>query len=440
VRLPTLADVVFAVAGTLALPFLAFSRIRQGKARTDWPGRRGKGPVLGPTTRPTVLIHGVSVGEVVAARGLVEALEWSGADGSVSDEDEEPASGSVGEKVPRIVVSATTDTGFQRARELFGDRYIVVRYPLDFSWMVRRLLDRVRPDVIVTMELEIWPNFSAEADRRGIPQIVANGRLSASSFENYRRVRRLVRPQFERLAAVGAQTRAYGDRFEALGTPADRVEVTGSMKWDSARFEVDEGALDRLAADLGIDRDRPLVVAGSTGPGEEAFLLERCPPDVQLLVAPRKPERFAEVAALDASFVRRSARGDGPGAVPSGGANRFLLDTIGELDPAYALADVVILGRSFVFEGGSSPMEPLALGRPTVIGPRHEHFADVVEALVGRGGIVVAEDPMAEALALLADPERAGELGRRGLQSVRDLQGASARTAEMVRSRFPATS
>ncbi len=411
-------DTVYGLSLLVASPLLAWRLIRTGKWRTDWPGRFGKlDDAAGfqarqdGDARPTVLIHGVSVGEVNATRTLVDEL-LSG---------EGPAL--------RVIVSATTDTGFERARDLYGDRLEVVRFPLDFSASVSRFLDGVLPDVLVLMELELWPNLCAAAEERGIPLVVVNGRLSEGSFRNYRLIRRLVRSMFASVEVAAVQTDVYGRRFQELGVRPDRIQVTDNMKWDTASLSDRIEGAEELAQELGIDRSRPLLVAGSTGPGEEAFLLERCPDTVQLLIAPRRPERFDEVAALDPTFVRRSS----PAEAGPGGGGRFLLDTMGELRKAYALADVVLVGRSFVTKGGSDPIEAVALGRPTVIGPHYEHFAAVVEALLEGDGIRVSDDPMAEALALLEDPEAAARLGANGRDVVRAHRGASRKNAALVR-------
>jgi 3-deoxy-D-manno-octulosonic-acid transferase len=402
----------------VASPLLAWRLIRTGKWRTDWPGRFGRietweaPPVSSAGELPrTVLIHGVSVGEVNATRTLVDEL--------LSGEGPEL----------RVIVSATTDTGFDRARGLYGDRLEVVRFPLDFSASVSRFLDGVLPDVLVLMELELWPNLCAAAESRGIPLVVVNGRLSEGSFRNYRLIRRLVRPMFASVEVAAVQTAVYGKRFQELGVPPDRIRVTDNMKWDTASLADRIEGAETLAREMGIDPSRPLLVAGSTGPGEEAFLLERCPDTVQLLVAPRRPERFDEVAALDSTFIRRSS----PSGAGPGGSSRFLLDTLGELRKAYALADVVLIGRSFGTKGGSDPIEAVALGRPTVIGPHYEHFAAVVEALLEGDGIRVSDDPMAEALALLEDPEAAARLGVKGREVVRAHRGASRENARLVR-------
>ena len=356
--------------------------------------------------RPRVLLHGVSLGEINATRTLVEAL-------------------AAGPTPAHVVVSSTTNTGFDRAQTLYEPAHSVVRFPFDFSFAIRRFLDRVRPDVVVLMELEVWPNLLAACSRRGIPVCVVNGRLSANSFRSYRRVRPLVRGTFARLTAVTAQTEPYAERFAWLGTPAERVRVTDTMKWDTAPSDPPEEAADALRREMRIDPDRPLVVAGSTGPGEERLLLEGKPDGVQLLVAPRKPERFDDVAKL-ATWERRSRPGGG-----ATGSELFLLDSLGELRAAYALADVVVVGRSFNGLGGSDPIEAAALGKPIVMGPDHHNFQHVVDALRVGGGLRVVDDPWPEVQALLSGDD--GLRGDAAVAVVRGRQGATERNADVVR-------
>ena len=364
----------------LALGFVAYAvkrRLRTGSRSAALRERNGR--VAGLAHRaegPRILVHGVSVGETHALEPFVDALEAS----SIA---------------PDVVVSASTATGFERACRIHAGRREVVRFPLDFTWMVRRFLDGVRPELVVLGELELWPSFLVACGRRGIPVCVVNGRLSKRSYRGYRRWGPLARRMFRRLAWVSAQTGAYRDRFVAMGVSADRVVVGGSLKWDAALKVPDPEEAEGLAAALGIDRDRPLIVAGSTGPGEEEVLVRGLPEGCQLLLAPRRPERWDEVAALVPGMVRR-----GGGA----GARFFLLDTIGELSAAYLLADAVFVGRSLVPMGGSNPLEPVALGKPAVIGPYHENFAGVVAELVAAGGLVVSEDPMAVIAGWLEDP------------------------------------
>jgi 3-deoxy-D-manno-octulosonic-acid transferase len=211
-----------------------------------------------------------------------------------------------------------------------------------------------------------------------------------------------------------------------MGVAADRVKVLDTMKWDTARIADHVEGAEALAAELGIDRSKPLIVAGSTGTGEEKLLIDTCLADVQLLLVPRKPERFDEVAALSPDMVRRTHH------KPGTGQRLFLLDTMGELGKAYSLADVVIVGRSFNGWGGSDPIEPVALGRPTIIGPDHHNFSDVVAALKAGGGIIVAKKPVDGLTELLNSPEQRAELAKRGREVILSRQGATKRHADML--------
>ncbi|MDX9911013.1 MAG: glycosyltransferase N-terminal domain-containing protein [Phycisphaerales bacterium] len=411
-------DAAYALAGIATAP------VWMRKARGGWDERFGKGPALGErrlvggVALPRIMLHAVSVGEVSALRTLVPLL----ADRAV------------------VVVSASTDTGIARARARFESSAHVVRYPRDFSWSVRRFLDRVRPDVVGLVELEIWPQFVRSCARRGVPVCVINGRLSARSFKGYRRVRGFIGRDFASLTRAMVQDEDYRERFVAMGVAPDRCVVSGSMKWDAPRL-VDAPEMARnlpearsLAAELGIDLARPLIVAGSTSEGEEALLdravREACPPGTQLLVAPRRPERFAEVRGVLAGCTARSERTPAPQ-----GQTRYVLDTIGELSAAYALAEVVIVGRSLMGDlHGSDPIEPAALGRPVLAGPEMGDFAQSTTALTeARALRRTTPDTLASDLAgLLGDAELRAAMGEAGLSCVRAQRGASAAHASAL--------
>lgn len=404
-------DLCYAIAAIVTSPVWLVRMWRTGKIRTDWPARLGRGESVARTGRPRILLHAVSVGEVNAIRLLVRRLE------------DDPMR-------PEVFVATTTDTGFARASELFPGR--TVRYPFDFSSAVGRLFDRLRPDVVGLVELEVWPNFTAECRRRGIAVAVVNGRLSERSFGRYRKVRALVAPSFRRLAASGVQTDDYAARFRALG--AGRVETLGTMKWDTAEIADSVAGADDLARELGIDRSRPLVVAGSTAPGEPELLGAALPEGVQLLVAPRKPEWFEAAAAALPGCVRRTERRAGSAT------GRFVLDTIGELRKAYALADVVVVGRSFGDLHGSDMSEPIALGKATLIGPRSGDFVEQMAALRKGGGIVETsrESLRGDLARLLGDTSARRGLADRGRAIIRDRQGATERYARLLLSLLPA--
>lgn len=403
-------DIVYAGLAAATLPIWA------RKARGDWRGRRGFADVMAePPQRGRVLIHAVSVGEVNALRSLVPMLQERG-DG------------------PEVVVSVGTDTGIARARSLFEGVVPVVRYPIDFSGCVARFLDAVKPTAVGLVELELWPNFVEACARRGIPVGVINGRLSARSFKGYQRIKRLIGPSFGRLTVAAVQDEAYAERFVAMGVRSNAVVVSGNMKWDAAPSpgrELSAKAVE-LAQTLGLDPSKPLIVAGSTGPtgggGEEALLHAACPEGVQLACAPRKPERFDEAAAAMPGCRRRS---DGSG---DSGSGRFLLDTIGELRALYELADVVVIGRSFGSLHGSDPIEPIALGKPCVMGPAGGDFATIVGTFERAGALVRAEpEQLGRTLGeLLADEGRRQALSEQGLAVVQQQRGASARHAELL--------
>jgi len=450
-------DIAYAIGGLLTSPVWGIAMLRTGKWRTDWRGRfghvRGNGDgkegggasVVAASSgsaksnavgaMKTVLIHAVSVGEVNATRAMVQQL---------SDRLASLPGGG------RIVISATTNTGFARAVELFGNNHTVVRYPLDFTGSVRRFLTGIRPDVVALMELEVWPTFVGECARRDIPVCVVNGRLSERSYKRYRWIRPLIRGSFARLAAAAVQTIDYAKRFIAMGAIEERVTVTDSMKWDTSQVAEPESirGVSELALAMGIDRSRPVIVAGSTGPGEEEMLIRTKPKGAQLVLVPRKPERFEEVAALikatappgpgpyarakpQAKVVRRSERPDGTTRFTDDN-ELFLIDTMGELRKAYALADVAIVGRSFIDLFGSDPIESIALGKPTIIGPRYGDFQDIVDTFRSEDGIVVSDAPCEAASGLLANRERARELAVNGRRVILSRQGATARHVELI--------
>lgn len=381
------------------------------KARGGWSERFGATQPLQDSLRPRLLLHAVSVGEVSLTPPLVEAL------------------------APHVdvVLSVTTDTGIARAKELYSSlaapRCSIVRYPLDASWSVRRFLDAVRPSAVALVELELWPNFALACAARGIPLAVVNGRLSERSFRNYRRARFFMGRYFRMLDFAAVQDDAYASRFRSMGVEPERCHVVGTMKWDAAISAPDPDVVDGLARSMGIDRARPLIVAGSTAPEEHALLHRATPPGVQLLCAPRRPEWFEDASRDLPGCVRRSAMGSA-----RAGADRFLLDSIGELAAAYALADIAVIGRSFGSLHGSNPMEPAAFGKPVLIGPAHADFRASVEALESEGGLlkVNAESLPGVLKDLCEDHERRARMSASAARCVARHRGATKRNADLV--------
>ena len=427
-----LRDLIYAAVGVISSPIWIISLLRTGKWRTDWAGKFGRCEPLPRNVAngkkiPTLLIHAVSVGEVNLCKGLVQSLREK------TKQEGNPW---------RIVISTTTITGHAQAKKVFGDDVIHVRYPLDFTFAVRRFLKAVQPDLVALVELEVWPTFVEECVKRNVPVAVINGRLTARSFKRYHLIKPLLQKTFASLEVCAVQTQEYAERFIGLGALPDRVKILDTIKWDSVQLmdcstkpSPFPGA-ETLASAMGIDRNRPLIVAGSTAAGEEQLILDACPPEAQLLIVPRKPEWFDLVMQYAPDAVRRTQCPDNQARKPDG-KRIFLLDTIGELRKAYALADVVLIGRSWVKLGGSDPIEAVALGKAVIIGPHHQNFSDVVAAMTLEDGILVSENPKALVKELLADPARATKLAENARKVILSRQGSTQRHVELLMSLMP---
>lgn len=420
-------DLLYGLAALVGWPWLIWRRIRRGPGSLALGERFGHVPPR-PVSAHCIWIHGVSLGEINATRTLVSTIHRRS-----------PAT--------TVVVSSTTRTGLDRAREMFP-RLVVFRFPLDFSWMIRRTLRAVRPSVIVLMELEVWPNLIEVATRAGIPVVIANGRITSErSMRNFQRpvLRSVAGRMFRQLRWVGAQDEAYAERFRALGVPGDRVEVSGSLKYDSAEVSDFIEGQDKLAAELTLDPRRPIWVCGSTGPGEEAILLDAYSrlvqrhAGLQLVLVPRKPERFAEVSDLVVArgfaCLHRSGK---PPRVPPTVAEPvavFLGDTMGELRKFYSLASIVFVGRTLVPMGGSDLMEVAALAKPILVGPHTENFAEAAALLQSAGAVRVVGDAGALEAGvdeLLRDAEIRRRMGDAGRAAVVSRQGATERTVDVL--------
>lgn len=422
-----LYDLLYILALLVGWPWLIYRRLTRGPGSLAL-GERLTPPPSRPVASQCVWIHGVSLGEINATRTLVAALRLHA-------------------PTAVVVVSSTTATGLSRARELYP-KLINFRFPLDFSFVLRRVFERVRPSIIVLMELELWPNLLEVAHARGVPVVIANGRVtherSVRRF-NHLLIRPFARRMFARLSWVGAQDATYAGRFSALGTPSGRIDVTGSMKYDAADITDHIDGQEQLAEEMGIDPRRPLWVCGSTGPGEEAAILDAYSTlleqyaDLQLAIVPRKPERFDQVADL---IVQRGfaclRRSGGKPAVPRNESPPrpvFLGDTMGELRKFYALARFVFVGRTLTPLGGSDVMEVAGLRKPMIVGPHLENFAEAESLLRDAGGFVQIQRDAELAGAvegLLRDPARAEATGAAARGAIESRRGATERTVAKI--------
>lgn len=414
-------NAVYTVAAVLGWPVYLALLLTRKKYRSRFWERLGLVPRFDPG-RERIWVHAISVGEVEAARTFIPALA------AALPEAE-------------IVLSTTTMTGRRRARKRFPD-VPVFHFPLDLAPCVRFALARVRPSAIVQVESEWWPNFFLLAARRGVPVMVVNLRMTERGCRGYRRIQPLMRTVINSCAAIGVQAPLYTDRLLSLGADPERIHVTGQMKHDGVTFcDTVEGA-ETLRRDVQIDPDAPVAVAGSTGPAEEPILLEAYEqarsshPRLRLVIVPRRPESFERAAEAirggGHALLRRSS-GDRSG--PRRQPPVILGDTMGELMTWYALADVVVLGRSFVPLGGSNPMEPGSLGKPLVWGPHMFNFPVEAPAMVEAGAAVEAAD--AQALArtfeeLLTDADKRRQMGEAARWTIRSMQGATQRSVDLV--------
>lgn len=411
-----MARLLYTLVLWLGLPaILAKLRLRSlrepGYARNK-AERFGRFPGRAPA--PVIWIHAVSVGEVRASVPLVSALRTTYPNHA-------------------ILVTCMTAAGRDAIEQVYGNSVIAAYLPYDYPFAVRRFLAHFRPQLGVLMETEVWINLLAECRRLRLPVMLANGRMSAGSARAYRRLAWLTRPAFESLAAVCAQSEAEATRFASLG--AHRVQVAGNLKFD---VEADPVLTQAGAALKGALGGRNLLLLASTREGEEQLLFDalktRLSANVLLVVVPRHPQRFDEVAGAIAkagwSMARRS-RNESPE-----GAQVLLGDSMGEMGFYYAAADVALIGGSFLPFGGQNLIEASAVGTPVVIGPHTHNFSEVVRLAVAGGAAVQvsgAAEAVDAALRLLADPDGRKAMGAAGMALCAGHRGATARHLAAVR-------
>ncbi len=409
-----------ALAGGLigALPVLASRLVLRGKYRRTFRRRLGLvRPELMVTENRPVWFHALSLGEVITAATVIDALRAR-----------RPG-------LP-VVLSVATENGLDEARRRFQGRegIQVLVAPLDFPWAVRRLVRTMGPRLFALVETDAWPNLLDRLRRRGVPLVLVNGRLSPGSFRLWRRLGGVSRRMWGRFDLCLMQSEIDAGRVRGLGLDPAKIMAVGNVKYDRAWPEAVDPAA--LRQDLGLPADTPVVVAGSTHHGEErivldAFLdLRRRLPRARLILAPRQPERFDEAAGLIARTGLSLAR-------RSGGRNEadvILLDTMGELARIYAVADAAFVGGSLIYErgvGGHNLLEPAVFGAPVLFGPNMKNFPEMRREFIEAGaGLEVTDAPgLAGALdRLLVEPAFGAAVGRAAAQVVARHQGATALT------------
>jgi 3-deoxy-D-manno-octulosonic-acid transferase len=428
--MPLLLDAVYLLLLALASPWLAWQSIRKGKYRKAFPPNFSVRVPPPPPCRRCVWLHAVSVGEVNLLLPLVAEIErrWPGWE---------------------CVISTTTRTGFALARERFPQA-IVSYCPLDFSWAVRQAVERIRPDVLVLAELELWPNLIAAARRSGARVAIVNGRLSERSFRGYRRIRPLIARFLAQVDLVAVQTPEYAERFRQLGALSAAVHVTGSIKFDGAQTDRGNRETIELQRLAGIAQADVVLLAGSTQAGEEELALAALRrwtdefPRLKLILVPRHPERFAAVAAmLSSAGVRWLRRTELTGQPPDSQARVLLVDKIGELRSWWGCAQIAFVGGSLGPRGGQNMIEPAAYGAAVSFGPNTQNFRDVVALLLAADAAVVVHDGHELSAFIgrcLNDPAFAAGLGERAAGVVGRQLGATRRTVDLLSELRPSAS
>lgn len=411
----------------LLLPRFAIDALRSGKYVTGLRQRLGHIPDVKADRRPAIWLHCVSVGEVRAAQTLVRRLK---------------------ETFPAhiLVVSTTTVTGQRLAEDVFREHAALVFYfPIDWEWTVRRVLRKIDPAAIFMMETELWPHLFRAARKRKTPVVLLNGRISNKSFRRYNRIRLFMSRVLNDLTLAIMQSEPDAARIRELGLTENRIVSAGNLKFDSDDGPPDTTVTDQIRARFDFTGERALFVAASTHDPEEAVVLDafravrNSHPRLRLLLAPRHPERFAEVAALLAdsefSVARRSMILNHEDAA----ADIVLLDSIGELTSVFPLADIAFVGGSIATHGGHNVIEPATHGVCTLTGPHTSNFAAITKQMVTAGALIQLPDTATPALELadklgqlLVDRQNRVEIGQRARAVCENNKGATTRTLEML--------
>jgi 3-deoxy-D-manno-octulosonic-acid transferase len=419
--------VVFVVVS----PYFVYQAVRYKKYIGSLRQRLGFLPIsFNIDGEESIWIHAVSVGEALTARALAADLK---------------------DRYPRLrlFLSTTTIAGQQVARGSLSNIDEVFYFPFDWTFIVRRTLALVRPRLFIMMETEIWPNLLRECRRRGVKTVMINGRISSRSYPRYR----LVRPFFRRVLAdvdrFCMQSEESARRLVELGADAFRVSVTGSLKFDSLELPAATAhgrPRDRVLRFFRLSPNRVVIVAGSTMRGEEASILRAfgrikatCPGALAVL-APRHPERFAEVERLarDAGFVTARRSRLPIDAEPR--ADVIVLDSLGELAQLYQMATAVFVGGSLVDHGGHNILEPAIFGKPIVFGPHMQNFKEIADTFLSNDAAVQVQSDREldeTLLALLTDPVRRARLGAAARALVEANRGAKTKTLDVIGELLP---
>ena len=417
------------------IPHFLYQAFAHGKYIEGLRQRLGSLPPINNSSKPVIWVHCVSVGETQAARPLVSRLRSEFPDHF-------------------LLISTITTTGQTLAQDVFRHQAdAVVYFPFDWTWTVRRAFKAIKPDVVLIMETELWPNFLRVCGNQNVPVALVNGRISAQSFRRYRMVRFFLRKVLSHLSVAVMQSDNDAKRIATLGMRDEKLFVSGNLKFDVDPSGVIANSTEMFRKRFDIKPEQSLILAASTHGPEEKIIIKsfqalRDKHKVRLIIAPRRPERFQEVANLIAGTSLISARRSKDPQDDDAKAEIILLDSIGELPAIYSLCTVVFVGGSIVNKGGHNVLEPAMTGVCIVTGHHTHNFQAIVELLVEANAIVQlppiepekADQSLTRVLGeLLSDGYRRSELGKHAREIVQQNQGAADRTLSLISPLFRRT-
>ncbi|MBM3248956.1 MAG: 3-deoxy-D-manno-octulosonic acid transferase [Candidatus Omnitrophica bacterium] len=414
-------DIIFILLHLLYLPFFIFRR----KFHKGFLSRLGflpKDIISKLKGNKHIWVHAVSVGEVLVASKLIDVLRQRWPD-------------------QRIVISTVTPTGNKIARSLAKENDSVIYFPLDFSFIVKHVIDLIKPTVFITAETEIWPNIISYLYAKKVPVIVINGRISKRSFSGYKKIRFLLRRTLRKIALFCMQTSEDAERIIYLGAPKNKVKVVGNLKFDE---KFSEHSCDPSC--LGLKEDDMLIIAGSTHHNEEEITFKvyreaiKNFPRLKLMIAPRHPERADAIADLISSnnfkVIRFSSIKNEKINLAAYANYVFLVDTIGDLKSLYNLATLVFVGGSLVNKGGHNIIEPAYFSKPIIFGPHMSNFQDMADLFLKKNSVIQVknEKELASAIKMLLENRtKRQQLGQDSRRIVDENKGATERTADLIK-------
>lgn len=408
-------DLIFFVFTLIYLPVYLF----KGKFHQGFLRRLGFFPEGLVFDKP-IWIHAVSVGEVMAMRELINELRHI-------------------YPLKKFVISTVTPTGNKIARSLAKEGDFVTYLPMDFSFILKVVIKRIRPCVFIIAETEIWPNLITTLNKFNIPVAILNTRISDASFKGYSRIRYLLKPILDKVNIFCAQSESDSHKLKVLGASSDKIVVTGNMKFDQLPTRILDPAIYKKK--IGLGAKDMLLVAGSTHPGEEIIVLNAYRlllnyfPNLRLLIAPRHPERADEVGSLASNLGLKPEKVSlfRPKAPLQNEV--FILDTVGELVSFYSAADIVFVGGSLVKKGGQNILEPASVGKPVIFGPHMYNFRDISQAFLDNKAAIQVfnqEDLVLSVTSLLNNNIKVEGLIRNALKVISNNRGATGRNIALI--------